>query len=201
METISPKKLGQAFMSSRNKRTGPGLRTLGRHPPAGARGGYGSLEPFYTEAEGCATLEDIGYYRIRIGSGIAPRLYSVTAGQWRSHPPVLRCNRLPKYAQEGTLCSAPSSPRRATVYNKGTSVICTGSNKILYPVVSRALTFREHLHSVSHLSWCIYFLDLQNDGRDLADALLSGILATIMAVSDGSYKDHFGTAAWTIGAS
>jgi len=49
-------------MSSRNKRTGPGLRTLGRHPPAGARGGYGSLEPFYTEAEGCVTRYPLGHW-------------------------------------------------------------------------------------------------------------------------------------------
>jgi hypothetical protein len=126
-------------------------------------------------------------------------LYSLIKGQWRSHPPIIRRNRLPKFAQDGEVCSAPPSPRRATVYKKGTSLICTGSDRIWHTVSFRASTFLEHLHSVHHLGWCTHSLVLQNDGRDLAEALQFDLLATIMAVSDGSYKDLFGTAAWTIG--
>jgi hypothetical protein len=126
-------------------------------------------------------------------------LYSIIKGQWRSHPPIIRRNRLPKFAQDGEVSSAPPNPRKATVYKKGTSLICTGSDRIWHTVSSRASTFLEHLQGVHHLGWCTHSLVLKNDGRDLAEALHFGLSATIMAVSDGSYKDLCGTVAWTIG--
>ncbi len=49
--------------------------------------------------------------------------------------------------------------------------MCTGSDRIWHTVSFRASTFLEHLHSVHHLGWCTHSLVLQNDGRDLAEAL------------------------------
>jgi hypothetical protein len=53
----------------------------------------------------------------------------------------------------------------------------------------KASTFLEHLQGIHHLGWCIHSLVLNNDGRDLAEALQFSLSAMIMAVSDGSYKD------------
>ena len=40
---------------------------------------------------------------------------------------------------------------------------------------------------------------MKNDRKDLAEPLTSGLPASVIAVSDGNFKDTFGTAAWTIG--
>jgi hypothetical protein len=40
---------------------------------------------------------------------------------------------------------------------------------------------------------------MKEDGLALATAITDGLSANIMAISDGSFKDGFGTAAWTIG--
>jgi len=75
----------------------------------------------------------------------------------------------------------------------------TGSARIKAYLPIRASTFLEHLSNVTYLRGCTHSLAIKNDGKDLADALLFGLSATIMAVSDGSFKDLYGTAAWTIG--
>jgi len=38
-----------------------------------------------------------------------------------------------------------------------------------------------------------------DDGKPLAEAIANGLAATIIAVSDGSFKQTFGTASWTVG--
>ena len=40
---------------------------------------------------------------------------------------------------------------------------------------------------------------MRDDGKSLAEAIVTGLSAAIMAVRDGSFKHTFGTAAWTIG--
>jgi len=45
----------------------------------------------------------------------------------------------------------------------------------------------------------VHSLHIPNDGRDIAEALTSGLSVSIRAVSDGSFKETFGIAAWTIG--
>jgi hypothetical protein len=42
-------------------------------------------------------------------------------------------------------------------------------------------------------------LELVNEGKDLTEAIRAGFSASVIAVSDGSFKNSFGTAAWTIG--
>jgi hypothetical protein len=126
-------------------------------------------------------------------------LYSLTKGQWYSHAPIIRRNRWPMFFLEGGICSPPPSPKRASVYFKGNGVILTGSARIKAYLPIRASTFLEHLSNVTSLRGCTHSLAIKNDGKDLADALLFGLSATIMAVSDGSFKDLYGTAAWTIG--
>lgn len=101
------------------------------------------------------------------------------------------------YSQKGSLSSAPTTICRATVYAKGDRIVCTGSAACLDLSTVPATSFEAHLQrSVS--DWCMHSLELVDDGRPLADALTNGLSATIMAVSDGTFKNTFGTAAWTI---
>jgi hypothetical protein len=121
-------------------------------------------------------------------------LYSYREGKWQTHWPMLLRNRLSTYTREGNPCNRPSSLRRATIYEKGNRIVCTGSDSFLLPVASPPASFTEFL-----LEWCTQHLVVDNEGKDLALEIRSGISGTVMAVSDGSYKDSYGTAAWTIG--
>jgi hypothetical protein len=125
-------------------------------------------------------------------------LYSLLHGKWFAHGRILRRNRLPSFHKEGCECAALTNPHRATVYFNGDKIICTGSDRISPLPPLRFSSFREHLEA-SDLTWCLYSLELKNDGNDLVEAITSGLSASIKAVSDGSFKDTFGTAAWTLG--
>jgi len=56
-------------------------------------------------------------------------------------------------------------------------------------------TFQDYLRADTAIHWCLHNL-LIIDEKMLHDALLD---ESAMAISDGSYKDTFGTASWTIG--
>jgi hypothetical protein len=43
-------------------------------------------------------------------------------------------------------------------------------------------------------------MEMIEEGRPLAEAIKSGVSTNVMAVSDGSYKHTYGTAAWTLGS-
>jgi hypothetical protein len=102
------------------------------------------------------------------------------------------------YSQKGSLSSAPTTIRRATVYIKGDRIVCTGNAACLDLSTVPVPSLEAHLQrSVS--DWCVHSLELVDDGRPLADALTNGLSATIMAVIDGSFKNTFETATWTIG--
>jgi hypothetical protein len=123
-------------------------------------------------------------------------LYSLSHGTWYSHTPVIRRNRLPMFSKERTVCSAPSTIHRATTYVKGGRIVCTGSAAIVKTPTHPLTSLMEHLHQ-SVPGWCLQTLEITEEGRPLVDALMNGLSATIMAVSDGSFKNTFGTAAWT----
>jgi hypothetical protein len=126
-------------------------------------------------------------------------LYSLSEGLWYCHAPILKCNRLPTYEVEPCSCEPPSTPQRATVYKKGNRIICTGSadcSSISLPI---PILFYDYLSTKTLIRWCLDSLHMKEDGLALATAITDGLSANIMAISDGSFKDGFGTAAWTIG--
>jgi hypothetical protein len=126
-------------------------------------------------------------------------LYSLANGSWFAHRPVMRWNRLLSFSSQKTPCEPPLQPRRATVYFKGTQIVCTGSAAFLSVPTPRPRTFTEHLTQVISLRWCLDSLTVINEGKELLEALKTGMSASVMAVSDGPFKDTYGTAAWTIG--
>jgi len=60
-------------------------------------------------------------------------------------------------------------------------------------------TFYEFVQSKSDLEWCTQNLKIAPDCSELVAGIKAGLKGTIMAISDGSFKDTYGTAAWTIG--
>jgi hypothetical protein len=111
----------------------------------------------------------------------------------------VRRNRLPSFSKEVCKREAPINPLQASVHRKGDRIVYTGSVRILASPPLEPHSFREYLYANNDLTWCLYSLELKNDGKDLADAITFGLPALVIAVGDGSFKDTFGTAAWTVG--
>lgn len=126
-------------------------------------------------------------------------LYSLQNNTWYSHRPVLRRARLPTFEGEGIECPTPPQPLRATVYKKGSRLVCTGCARIVRQIISAPQTFDKYLKSIPTLSWCVSSINMLEDGKPLIEVITSGLTANILAVSDGSFKDNYGAAAWTIG--
>jgi hypothetical protein len=126
-------------------------------------------------------------------------LYSYSKGQWLEHKPVLLNNRLPTYMVEGTKCTAPPIVMRATTYRRGDRIICSGSGALLPLSLPTHGTFYEFLKTKSGLDWCTHDLVVAPDCAELVLGIKAGLTGNIKAISDGSFKDTWGTAAWTIG--
>jgi hypothetical protein len=110
--------------------------------------------------------------------------------------PVIRRNRLPTFEHISEACEEPSPAFPATVYDKGSRIICTGHHSILSVDPIPQVSFKEFLLSQKTISLCLYKLQVSQDIGLLVGAINEGLA---IVVSDGSYKDKFGTVAWTIG--
>jgi len=124
----------------------------------------------------------------------ADSLLHYKMGKWFRHPPVIRRNCMPAFGLTSQECNPPMSPCRAKVYLKEDQIVCTGAAPILPNNHSTPDSLKAYIEHDKDLSWCLHLLQVQQGGHPRA--LLEGYL---MAVSDGSYKNSFGTAAWTIG--
>jgi len=60
---------------------------------------------------------------------------------------------------------------------------------------SHRMDFQSFIAKTPEAEWAFQELHSTSNGKDIAQALSSG---TCMAVSNGSYKDLFGTAAWIL---
>jgi len=127
------------------------------------------------------------------------QLYSLLDGIWYSHKQISKRNGRPLFEKDAQVCDPPLQPLRTTVYFKGDRIVVTGSDVINVAPMFRPHSFKEYMSNLSELAWCTYSLEAACDGKKLVKALITGTSATGMAVSDGSYKDTYGTAAWTIG--
>jgi hypothetical protein len=83
---------------------------------------------------------------------------------------------------------------RASVYSRGQRLVCTGAADILPSTSFHADTFEAFLKDDNEIGWCLHKLQVCNS-QEVADSFRE---ASVMVVSDGSYKDTFGTAAWIL---
>jgi hypothetical protein len=107
-------------------------------------------------------------------------------------PPQQRRLRSPKYYSIGNCDILPEDVERTTITDKGNFVWCQGSQPCLQQI-DTLRTLRSTIHKNDQ--WAIRKIHYQDNGKNLAQALIQG---TAVAVCDGSYKDHFGTAGFVM---
>jgi len=81
------------------------------------------------------------------------------------------------------------------VYFKGERIVCTGADTIEKSSTPKYSSFQDFLSADKDINWCLHSLSITKE-QDLVEAIKDGLA---MAISDGSYKSCYGTAAWTIG--
>jgi hypothetical protein len=96
-------------------------------------------------------------------------------------------------------CTDPIPPLRATVYGTGSQLVCTGGYAIEPNLKLPRTSFADYLKTLHNLNWCLADVEIVQDGRELAKAIQTGASASVIAISDGSFKNTYGTAAWSIG--
>jgi hypothetical protein len=75
-------------------------------------------------------------------------------------------------------------------------IICTGCDSILQHVsVPPCSLIQSFQRAKKGKEWCLKTVEAPDDGSIIAQAVLHG---EAMAVSDGSFKNHYGMAAWVI---
>jgi hypothetical protein len=123
-------------------------------------------------------------------------LYKLELGQWMLFSSILKRDRLPAFSASGTPSPPPSDLHRATIYFRRSQIICTGFAPISNNQSPQVTTFSRYLQlSEPGESWCFSHLDLSDDGHTLATAIKEG---DAIAISNGSFRDQYGTAAWVL---
>lgn len=124
------------------------------------------------------------------------QLLKLDKGTWHFFPHVIKRNKLPAFANRGTPTDPPPDICRATVYMNREHIIYTGYDSILCNVSRPNSSLIDCLiKSKPDEHWCISHALIQGDGNDIAQAILQG---EAIAVSDCSFKDKYGTAAWVL---
>jgi Reverse transcriptase (RNA-dependent DNA polymerase) len=124
------------------------------------------------------------------------RLYSITSDGWLSYAKVHKRNHRPLFSSKSNPVSTLPLLQRATVYRKGSQWVCSGYAEVKSQTKDKYSSFSEFLAgSIIEEKWCLECLDMSDEGISITNALKNG---TAIAVSDGSYKETFGTAAFVL---
>jgi hypothetical protein len=124
------------------------------------------------------------------------RLFKSCQGSWESFPLIIKRDRLPAFSNQGKSDLPPSDICRASVYFHRTRIICSGYAPIRVAQAPRAEFFLQHLQMAAQGErWCFSHLDMEDDGQIIALAIQQG---EAIAISDGSFQDIYGTAAWVV---
>lgn len=72
--------------------------------------------------------------------------------------------------------------------------MCSGYTPSSISISPSAPTLTQHLLSIADgEKWCFAHMDITDEGRVIANTIIHG---EAIAISDGSFKDLYGTAAW-----
>jgi hypothetical protein len=106
--------------------------------------------------------------------------------------PNRRQLRSPKYTKTASTETLPADAERTTTTDNGSTVCLHGTSPSLH-----SEPWQETVQAVvtEPEKWAIRKLSCTDNGAGLAQALIQG---TAIAVCDGSYKDHFGTAGFVL---
>ena len=131
------------------------------------------------------------------------RVYFQTNEQWQFHPRLpgrasrAATMRFTRLAHRVTAPNLPDDLERATVQWTPAYLTCTGSACTLTsPSPTPAPTFNDYLATLDpDVAWAVRNLATAVDGTGIAGAIASG---RYIGISDESFKDAFGTAAWIL---
>jgi hypothetical protein len=118
--------------------------------------------------------------------------------QFFSFRPAIQHGSRPCFYNEKTPTIAPVGLQRATIYRKGNLLVFNGYAPVYQNPSTGRSSFLEYLRSVSPDSakWCLCHLTLPDDNElYLADAIRN---RSVVAVTNGAYKDTVGTAGWIL---
>jgi hypothetical protein len=101
--------------------------------------------------------------------------------------------RSPKYFATTTTTELPEDAQRTTVTEHPNFVWSHGSQPSSYTEPTPPLALEDLI--TDNDKWAVSHLDYSENGQHLAQALIRG---SAIAVCDGSYKQHFGTAAFVL---
>jgi len=131
------------------------------------------------------------------------QLHRKLGSVWYFHSRIPRRSGRPMYSSMGTICDLPPVVHKAQVLYQNQYLICNGHCSIQAPVLPNRNSFMEFLFSSTEPSahWCFESICLPlDDGYQLAQSIRNNLASinALKAVTDGSFKDTFGTAAWIL---
>jgi len=121
-------------------------------------------------------------------------LYQRRNHQWTAHNLLVHRQRLPAFQSTGHPCDPPSREiHRTSVHLSKLKLLCSGFSPLR--ITSQASnTLPEWLREAPS-SWCTQVISQVHNGEYIAQSIKEG---WAIAVSDGSYKEGYGTASWII---
>jgi hypothetical protein len=153
------------------------FRGLRLHSPLGAwlRAGEG-WEWFYSPSHEC--------------------LFKFDSKDWTAFSQIHRRDKLPTFTSVGVVSHPPKDLCRASIYFNKKRIVCTGFSPIRHISQAQPTSLFQHLQLAEKgEKWCFSHFDMQDEGSILAQAIQEG---EAIAISDGSFHDQYGTAAWVL---
>jgi hypothetical protein len=123
-------------------------------------------------------------------------LYYQSDQGWMCHPKVPRQSGRLIFTNIGKIVAKVPELRRATVYRKGLNWVCSGYGEILSEHQSQPTSLQETLAAAPATErWCTEWIDTVDEGKAISEAIRNNCA---IAVSDGSFQEGYGMAAWVI---
>lgn len=123
-------------------------------------------------------------------------LYMVSEDRWLAFPRILKRTGRPVFSTEGTVPLSIPNLHYVTVYKRGDSWVCSGHGSIEQTSEESHTSLSSLLSSLTQGErWCIEQIFMDDVALTVARAIQN---REAVAVSDGSIKEGFGTAAWAI---
>jgi hypothetical protein len=120
-------------------------------------------------------------------------LYQLQEQGWIRYSKIVRQSNRLLFHSQGVFVDTVPKLHRATVYRKRDRWVCSGFGEILLASADSIQSLLDQIQlSPIGEKWCVKNVDLSDDGNTIADAIRNRVA---IALSDGPFKDTYGTAA------
>jgi hypothetical protein len=108
---------------------------------------------------------------------------------------LLTTGHMPVFSAQGLSSTCPPHLTRATVFQRGNTLVCSGYSPIKLSRQIIYSSFADYIQGLQHDKWCFDFIEFEQNGRNIAEAIKDH---QAKAVGDGSFKHPYGMAATII---